>query len=78
MTEIKDLLVTSPTAPPPEAPIASSTSPDISNNITCYASGILMMDKALSPNIQAELALAFLSNTALCQIRIVVLCQLRT
>ncbi|KAI6033964.1 hypothetical protein BKA83DRAFT_4487045 [Pisolithus microcarpus] len=70
VSEIKDLLVTSPTAPPPEAPVVSSTSPDTSNNITCYASGVLMMDIVLSPDIQAELALAFLSNMALCQMYI--------
>ncbi|KAI6021353.1 hypothetical protein PISMIDRAFT_22062 [Pisolithus microcarpus 441] len=67
MTEIKDLLVTAPTAPPAEAPTASSTSPEIFNNITHYTSRILMADTALSADIWAELALAFLSNPTLCQ-----------
>ncbi|KAI5999248.1 hypothetical protein EDD15DRAFT_2363331 [Pisolithus albus] len=66
MTEIKDLLVTAPTTPPAEAPAASSTSPEIFN-IAHHASGILMADTALSAEIRAELALAFLTNPTLCQ-----------
>ncbi|KAI5985523.1 hypothetical protein EDD15DRAFT_2200612 [Pisolithus albus] len=69
MTELKDLLVTSPTAPTAEAAAVPSSSPDISN-IAHYASGILNADVALSADICAELAFAFLDNPTLCQMYI--------
>ncbi|KAI6160854.1 hypothetical protein EDD17DRAFT_1760034 [Pisolithus thermaeus] len=71
MCKIKDLLVSSPAVPPTKAPITTPTSPDTpSNSVIHDTSGILMADAVLDPAIQAELALAFLSNMTLCQMYI--------
>ncbi|KAI6104278.1 hypothetical protein F5141DRAFT_1065087 [Pisolithus sp. B1] len=52
MCKIKDLLVSSPTVPPTEAPITTPTSPNTpSNSIIHDASGIFMVDAALDPAI---------------------------
>lgn len=66
MYEVKDLLMSPPTASPPKAPISNPTSPEtFFDSVTCHASKILMADVELDLAIRSELAFAFLRDKSL-------------